>query len=68
MHRPGILICSATLLLVAGCASKGDVQCPPRPKPPAPAAWAMLPPSNSLLLLDETFSVSEPELSTTRKR
>ncbi|HAE3617528.1 TPA_asm: hypothetical protein G3976_004624, partial [Salmonella enterica subsp. enterica serovar Oranienburg] len=56
MHRPGILICSAALLLVAGCASKGDVQCPPRPKPPAPAAWAMLPPSNSLQLLDKTFS------------
>ncbi|WP_431892168.1 Rz1 family lipoprotein [Pectobacterium colocasium] len=27
----------------------------------APAAWAMLPPSNSLQLLDETFSISEPE-------
>lgn len=48
-----ILICSAALLLVAGCASKDDVQCPPRPKPPAPAAWAMLPPSNSLRVLDK---------------
>ncbi|WP_234932529.1 lysis system o-spanin lipoprotein Rz1 [Salmonella enterica] len=48
MHKTGILICSAALLLVAGCASKGDVQCPPGPKPPVPAAWAMLPPSNSL--------------------
>ncbi|EON9062219.1 TPA: Rz1 family lipoprotein, partial [Escherichia coli] len=28
-------------------------------KPPAPPAWAMMPPSNSLRLLDETFSVSE---------
>ncbi|PRI21515.1 hypothetical protein BZY99_05070 [Pectobacterium versatile] len=27
----------------------------------APAAWAMQPPSNSLQLLDETFSISEPE-------
>ncbi|ENZ6104012.1 lysis system o-spanin lipoprotein Rz1, partial [Escherichia coli] len=27
-------------------------------KPPAPPAWAMMPPSNSLRLLDETFSVS----------
>ncbi|WP_214277408.1 Rz1 family lipoprotein, partial [Escherichia coli] len=25
--------------------------------------WAMMPPSNSLQLLDETFSVSDPELS-----
>ncbi len=29
MHKTGILICSAALLLVAGCASKDDVQCPP---------------------------------------
>ncbi|HGC6336759.1 TPA: lysis system o-spanin lipoprotein Rz1, partial [Escherichia coli] len=28
-------------------------------KPPPPPAWAMMPPSNSLQLLDETFSVSE---------
>ncbi|ECE4364263.1 hypothetical protein C7126_26300, partial [Salmonella enterica] len=58
MHRPGILICSAALLLVAGCASKDVVQCQPVPHPPAPAAWAMLPPSNSLQILDRTFSVS----------
>ncbi|WP_252964040.1 lysis system o-spanin lipoprotein Rz1, partial [Shigella sonnei] len=32
--------------------------CHPQPKPPAPPAWAMMPPSNSLQLLDETFSVS----------
>ncbi|HII0648466.1 TPA: lysis system o-spanin lipoprotein Rz1, partial [Salmonella enterica subsp. enterica serovar Yopougon] len=43
---------------MAGCASKDDVQCPPGPKPPAPAAWAMLPPSNSLQVLDKTFSIS----------
>ncbi|EDK1586476.1 hypothetical protein AH783_09205 [Salmonella enterica subsp. enterica serovar Rubislaw] len=67
MHRPGILICSAALLLVAGCASKGVVQCQPAPHPPAPAAWAMLPPSNSLQILDRTFSVSDPELSATRQ-
>lgn len=48
-------------------ASKGDVQCPPRPKPPAPAAWAMLPPSNSLQVLDKTFSISAPGSSATRK-
>ncbi|KMJ80988.1 hypothetical protein ABT87_11820 [Salmonella enterica subsp. enterica serovar Typhimurium] len=51
-HSGRIGICSAALLLVAGCASKGDVQCPPGPKPPVPAAWAMLPPSNSLQVLD----------------
>ncbi|EPB0514418.1 lysis system o-spanin lipoprotein Rz1, partial [Salmonella enterica subsp. enterica] len=33
---------------MAGCASKDTVQCQPAPKPPAPAAWAMLPLSNSL--------------------
>ncbi|ENV0145736.1 TPA: lysis system o-spanin lipoprotein Rz1 [Salmonella enterica] len=55
------------MLLVAGCASKDVVQCQPVPHPPAPAAWAMLPPSNSLTLLDETFSVSDPELSATRQ-
>ncbi|TGE26885.1 hypothetical protein C9F07_02180, partial [Salmonella enterica subsp. enterica serovar Poona] len=42
------------------------VQCPPGPKPPAPAAWAMLPPSNSLQVLDKTFSISAPESSATR--
>ncbi|EOT8919796.1 lysis system o-spanin lipoprotein Rz1 [Escherichia coli] len=36
--------------------------CHPQPKPPAPPAWAMMPPSNSLQLLDETFSVSGTEL------
>ncbi|ENW9433775.1 Rz1 family lipoprotein [Salmonella enterica] len=51
--------------MVAGCASKGGVQCPPRPKPPA--AWAMLRPSNSLQVLDKTFSISAPESSATRQ-
>ncbi|EOY0513833.1 lysis system o-spanin lipoprotein Rz1, partial [Salmonella enterica] len=40
--------------------SKDAVQCQPQPKPPVPAAWAMLPPSNSLTLLDKTFSISAP--------
>ncbi|HHT4101084.1 TPA: lysis system o-spanin lipoprotein Rz1, partial [Klebsiella pneumoniae] len=31
-----------------------------------PPAWAMMPPSNSLQLLDETFSVSDPESSATK--
>ncbi|WP_243405862.1 lysis system o-spanin lipoprotein Rz1 [Salmonella enterica] len=35
--------------------------------PPAPAAWAMLPPSNSLQVLDKTFSISAPGSSATRK-
>ncbi|EHB0888083.1 hypothetical protein JY374_004159, partial [Shigella flexneri] len=39
----------------------------PQPKPPAPPAWAMMPPSNSLQLLDETFSVSGTESSATRQ-
>ncbi|EBO9788425.1 hypothetical protein S829_13225 [Salmonella enterica] len=34
---------------------------------PAPAAWAMLPPSNSLRVLDKTFSISAPGSSATRK-
>ncbi|ASF65492.1 Rz1 lipoprotein [Phage Gifsy-1] len=69
MHKTGILICSAALLLVAGCVSKDAVQCQPQPqpKPPVPAAWAMLPPSNSLQLLDKTFSISAPESSAIRK-
>ncbi len=33
---------------------------------PPPPAWAMMPPSNSLQLLDETFSVSETESSAIR--
>ncbi|XEP27940.1 Rz1 family lipoprotein [Salmonella enterica subsp. enterica] len=49
--------------------SKDAVQCQPQPqpKPPVPAAWAMLPPSNSLQLLDKTFSISAPESSAIRK-
>ncbi|MCB2250233.1 Rz1 family lipoprotein, partial [Salmonella enterica subsp. diarizonae] len=63
MRKLRMMLCSAALMLAAGCMSKVAVQCQPRTHPPSPAAWAMLPPSNSLLLLDETFSVSEPELS-----
>ncbi len=36
-------------------------------KPPPPPAWAMMPASNSLQLLDETFSVSETESSAIRQ-
>ncbi|EIE6219602.1 Rz1 family lipoprotein [Escherichia coli] len=53
-------------LVVSACGSM-----PPAPvpcvKPPAPPAWAMMPASNSLQLLDETFSVSETESSATRQ-
>ncbi|EAT9950037.1 hypothetical protein R334_26425, partial [Salmonella enterica] len=31
------------------------------------AAWAMLPPSNSLGILDKTFSISAPESSAIRQ-
>lgn len=46
---------------------KENALCHPQPKPPAPPAWAMMPPSNSLQLLDETFSVSGTELSATKQ-
>jgi prophage endopeptidase len=42
-----MMLCSASLIMVAGCSSKAAVQCQPQPKPPAPPAWAMMPPSNS---------------------
>ncbi|WP_241214156.1 lysis system o-spanin lipoprotein Rz1, partial [Escherichia coli] len=38
--------------MVAGCSSKENALSHPQPKPPAPPAWAMMPPSNSLQLLD----------------
>ncbi|WP_338918781.1 lysis system o-spanin lipoprotein Rz1 [Escherichia coli] len=34
--------------MVVGCSSKENALCHPQPKPPAPPAWAMMPPSNSL--------------------
>ncbi|EFO1559768.1 lysis protein [Escherichia coli] len=46
---------------------KGKCPVQPQPKPPAPPAWAMMPPSNSLQLLDETFSVSGTESSATKQ-
>ncbi|MBD1602467.1 hypothetical protein HAQ05_27755 [Pseudomonas sp. CA3A] len=57
------------LLLGSGCASQATVipvaaTCP---KPPAPPAWTMQEPSNSLQLLDKTFSISEPALSPTKQ-
>ncbi|QFH90753.1 hypothetical protein FR825_13720 [Enterobacter kobei] len=60
------MLFSVSLIMVVGCSSKASVQCLPQPKPPAPPAWAMMPPSNSLTLLDETFSVSDPESSATK--
>ncbi|MBY7249222.1 lysis system o-spanin lipoprotein Rz1 [Enterobacter roggenkampii] len=66
MRMLRMLLCSASLIMVAGCSSKESVQCQPQPRP-APPAWAMMPPSNSLTLLDETFSVSDPESSKTNQ-
>ncbi len=51
--------------LAAGGRVRVEGRC--SPKPPAPAAWAMLPPSNSLQVLDKTFSISAPGSSATRK-
>ncbi|MFS9419122.1 lysis system o-spanin lipoprotein Rz1 [Citrobacter sp. C411] len=66
MRKLKMMLCSASLIMVVGCSSKAGVQCQPQPTPPAPPAWAMMPPSNSLRLLDETFSVSEQESSVTK--
>ncbi|EFH3428565.1 hypothetical protein GRO86_13710 [Escherichia coli] len=67
MQKLKMMLCSASLIMVVGCSSKASAQCQPQPKPPAPPAWAMMPPSNSLQLLDETFSVSGPESSATKQ-
>ncbi len=52
-------------LVIVGCASQGAVVpmvaiCP---IPPVPPDWMMAEPSNSLELLEELFSISEPESS-----
>lgn len=56
-------------LASAGCASRPAVQlqpvATPQAKMPPPAAWAMTPSSNSLELLDELFSISDPASSPT---
>ncbi|QKN82081.1 lysis system o-spanin lipoprotein Rz1 [Scandinavium goeteborgense] len=67
MPKLRMMLFSASLIMVGGCSSKAIVQCQPIPKPPAPPAWAMMSPSNSLQLLDETFSVSGPESSATKQ-
>ena len=56
------------LLALAGCASQAPVLQPVAvtcPRPPPPPAWTLRPPSNSLLLLDKTFSTSAPGSSLT---
>ncbi|EFM1404575.1 Rz1 family lipoprotein [Escherichia coli] len=53
-------------LVVSACGSTPPAQVP-CVKPPPPPAWTMMPASNSLKLLDETFSVSETESSATRQ-
>ncbi|MCS2155485.1 lysis system o-spanin lipoprotein Rz1 [Scandinavium sp. H11S7] len=67
MPKLRMMLFSASLIMVAGCSSRASVQCQPQPKPPAPPAWAMMPPSNSLKMLDETFSVSGPESLATKQ-
>ena len=69
MTLPKMKLCAALLLTaLAGCGSRAPVPqtvtveaaCP---VPPSPPAWAMQEPSSSLELLDELFSISEPESS-----
>ena len=57
-------------LAIAGCASSAtsSVVGTPQAEVPAPAAWAMTPASNSLQLLDELFSISEPVSSQTGQK
>lgn len=45
---------------------KGKCPVPASTETASTTAWAMMPPSNSLQLLDETFSVSVPESSATK--
>ena len=64
-------VCAAAFLTVAtGCASLENVVpvaalCT---VPPAPPAWAMQDPSNSLKLLDELFLISDPASSAIKER
>ncbi|EEA7054947.1 hypothetical protein ACW61_004593, partial [Salmonella enterica subsp. enterica serovar Braenderup] len=67
MRKLKMMLFGGSLIMVAGCSSKENALCHPQPKPPAPPAWAMMPPSNSLQLLDETFSVSGMESSATKQ-
>ncbi|ELH1950039.1 hypothetical protein AAE403_005192 [Escherichia coli] len=67
MRELKMKLCALMLpLVVSACGSTPPVQAP-CVKPPPPPAWAMMPPSNSLRLLDETFSVSGTESSATRQ-
>ncbi|EDK9685290.1 hypothetical protein AHV83_22570 [Salmonella enterica subsp. enterica serovar Senftenberg] len=67
MRKLRMMLFGASLIMVVGCSSKENALYHPQPKPPAPPAWAMMPPSNSLQLLDETFSVSGTESSVTKQ-
>lgn len=57
-------------LALASCGSQKPVLQPvscPKIQLPAPPAWVLQEPSNSLLILDETFTTSDPALSATSK-
>ncbi|MCX8964989.1 hypothetical protein EHW66_08195 [Erwinia psidii] len=62
-----LMLCVAGLLLVTGCTSKVSVQPQPTMRDNPPAAWAMMPPSNSLSLLQETFLILPKALPATSK-
>ncbi len=66
MRKLKMMLCGVILIMAVGCSSKTNVLFHPQSKHPAPPAWAMMSPSNSLQLQDETFSVSDTESSSTK--
>ncbi|AIX12432.1 o-spanin [Escherichia phage Pollock] len=57
------------VMVLVGCNSQKQVLQPvsnPEIQEQSPPAWVMEPPSNSLQLLDKTFSISEKELLQTK--
>ncbi|HFP5453083.1 TPA: Rz1 family lipoprotein [Escherichia coli] len=67
MRELKMKLCVLMLPLVVSACGSTPPATVPCVKPPPPPAWAMMSPSNSLRLLDETFSVSETESSATRQ-
>ncbi|AZI53532.1 hypothetical protein CBF16_21385 (plasmid) [Pantoea agglomerans] len=62
-----ILFAASLPMVLAACTSTQNAPCPGPAQRQPPAAWAMEPPSNSLQILDETFSTSAPASSTIGK-